>query len=579
MYTDSKEIVKMIKEKEGDSGITDLRTRMDEDFFDLYTLEEYDADEGYNSYTSSAPRNFFDKVLDGLNRAELSIQIKLPDDASETDREAAAKGELYLWGALNDIDRTMRNRGEPPLRQQVAFYACARGWISSRLVVHVLEDQTIFDCVAWDPLHVFWERGPKQLLWGAYKRNATKAQIKAEFDIDIKEWLGLKDKKDADITDFWDEESNSILVRQDFAKPPAPHGIGHPPIFIGSVGSMPTIQSKDYDSTMEYRGDSIWAASRNLYEPLNKITSRNMDLYDRSVVGSIIHKSKKGDKSLKGDPYKTYQEIKVSSDDDEEITPLVLPEISQVAGVLNQIINTDIAQSSLPYPLSYGGTRQAMSGAALGILAEGTRSVYNPRTELIEQFYTWLCEELLSQFKLKGQKPADLKGYKGDGEFFKVSVKPKDIDENWFVSVDCSPKMPRDRETEIMMSLAATQQRSPQDVPLISKQTAREDIMELRDPDAEADKVLEEMGMSLPPIQVTQIAKALKERGRPDLAEDVLMLLNPQGAQRQPQIPPNLLQAVVEALGMNEETKPLAEALVKVMTGQGQPSPPQQEVR
>ena len=52
------------------------------------------------------------------------------------------------------------------------------------------------------------------------------------------------------------------------------------------------------------------------------------------------------------------------------------------------------------------------------------------------------------------------------------------------------------------------------------------------------------------------------------------MLLNPQG-QRPPQLPPELLKAAVEGLSLNPQTRPIAEAIMKVMgVGQGQGTPP-----
>ncbi len=554
MYDDITKIQQLIKDKEDELG--SLHTIMSSDF-DLLTLKEYEAEAGYESYTSSAPRNFFDKVIDGVNRAELTIQIRLPEDASEKDRRGASVGELYLLGALNEIDRNFRNMGEPLLREQMAYYIGLRGWIGLRVLVYPLKDRTVFDILVWDILHTTWEKGPNGLLWAASKRKLTKAQIKSEYDIDIK-------GKDAELIDWFDEERNSVIIEDDWAKKPREHKIGHVPCFILPVGSMPTLQTKDYKSTIEYRGDSVWSASRNLYKPMNKITSRLMDVYERAVVGSIVHKSKDGKKALADDPYKTWQEIKI--EEGEEITPLELPKAPPETAALHSIINTDIQTSTLPYPLAYGGTRQAMSGAALGVLIEGTRSVYSPRTGCLEQSFTWLCEELLGQYNERGIK-VNLRGFQPDGKFFSVKVKPREIDPEWYVVVKCEPRMPRDREAEIMMSLAATQRRGPEDIPLVSKQTAREDILGLRDPDAEGDKALAEMGMALQPILISQIVAALKKRGREDLAQDVLMLLNPQGAQRQqqPQLPPELIMAAVEALSVNPETAPIAEAIMKVM--------------
>lgn len=564
-YTAS-EILTLVKEKEEE--LNALYTRMDEDF-DLYALTGYEADEGYESYTSSMPRNFFDKVTDGLSRAEMTLQIKLPEDATIAEQKAASLGELFLFGALNQIDRNLRARGEPPLREGLGFWANLRGWIGLKALVYVVDGETVFDVQSTDILHLTWEMGHDGLLWLNTKRKISKAQVKAEYGITI-------NTKDTELLDFWTPKTNSILIEQSFAKPPTEHKRGHIPFFVGAVGAMPTVLDKEFNSTIEHRGDSVWTASRKLFNPFNKITSRTMDLYERSVAGSLIHKSPMGDKSIEGDPYKTFQEIKIGKD--EEIAPLEAPEPPATTAILHSIISQDIQQSTLPYPLAYGGTTQAMSGTALSVLVDATRSVYDPRTSLLEEAYTWLCEEMLTQYTQKGIKAVNLNGNKPDGKFFYVKVRPKEINPKWTVSVVIEPKMPRDRQIEIMTALAATQQRSPQDIPLISKQTAREDILKIRDPSAEEDKALSEMGESLPPILATKIAAALKARGQDDLAQDVLMLLAPQEAQRtaNPQLPPQLLAAAIEALAANPQTRELAAMMLKALgvtgtRGQGAP--------
>ena len=574
------EIIELINLKEAD--LEELRNQQEEDF-GLLTLEKYvptdnsgRAMEGYQAYTSSQPANFFDKVTDAINRAELSIQIKLPEDAKEKETDAASKGELYLFGALSAIDRRLRKRGEPPLRESLAYLMNLRGWLVMRALVYELKGETVFDVLPWDFLHTTWESGINGLLWGANKRLITKAQAKELYQVELK-------AKETTLIDFFDEENNSIIIDSEFVKEPTKHGIGHCPVYIAAVGSMPTIQTKTFESTIEHRGDSVWARSRNLYDPFNKIVSRTMDLYERSVVGSIIHKSKKGDKALPGDPFKTWQEIKLSTQDEEELEVLPVPKAPPETAVLHSIINTDIQTSTLPYPLAYGGTKQAMSGAALSVLADATKSVYSPRTGVMSQAYTWLCEELLSQFKENGKK-MDFSGYDSKEHFFKVGVKPKDIDPAWYVSVTVAPRMPRDMEAEIMMSLAATKSSGPGDIPLLSKRTAREDIMKIRDPSAEENKAMVEMGMALPPILLTQVAAALQKAGKTDLAQDVMMLLNsqgggqgaaPQGPQGQPPGPPPALVQLVQQLAANPQTAPIAQAIVQAMQqGAGAPQGP-----
>ncbi len=393
-------------------------------------------------------------------------------------------------------------------------------------------------------------------------RKASKAQVLAEYGIEIA-------TKDTDVIDFWDAERNSVLVNEVFAKNPTPHNIGHVPVLIGHVGSMPTLQSGDFDTTVQYQGDSVWGASGKLYEPQNRYISSLMDIHERSIVGSLVHWSRDGAKQLKGDPYRSYQEIQLEYDV-EDLKPLVLPEPPPVTSALLGLIEADIQQSTLPYPLAYGGTQQAMSGRALSVLSDATRSVYEPRTAALADAYTWLCEELLVQFVKKGNKAVTLRGFRPDvrkeKQFFGVTVGPDKIDSDWFVRVKVEPRMPRDEEAEIGMALAATQKRGPEDIQLLSKQTARETILQLQDPDAEEDKVLAEMGKALPPIIAANVAAALKRRGEDELAEQVMLLLRPPQQRQTPQLPPELIEAIVAVL-VKVGAKDLASAFVQALGG------------
>ena len=181
LFTDAGDILKAVKYQQAE--MEDLRIRMEDDF-DVYKLTEYSAKSGYESYTSTAPKNFFDKILDGVNRAALTINIRTDEGAKEDERDDANQGELFLIGALNDIDRRARFRREKALRRNIAFMACLRGWIALRCLVYIPEGEknTIFDVLSWDPMHVTWEDGPGGLVWAAYQRKATNPRYMRNMD-------------------------------------------------------------------------------------------------------------------------------------------------------------------------------------------------------------------------------------------------------------------------------------------------------------------------------------------------------------------------------------------------------------
>ena len=51
-----------------------LRTRMDDDH-KLYRLEEFDAGEGYQAYTSNEPQVYADKLISWMTTAEMVVRV------------------------------------------------------------------------------------------------------------------------------------------------------------------------------------------------------------------------------------------------------------------------------------------------------------------------------------------------------------------------------------------------------------------------------------------------------------------------------------------------------------------------
>jgi len=541
LFTDPAEIMSMIADKKVELG--DLHQRM-EDEYGYFELAEYQAKRGYESFTSTAPKNYFDKILDGVNRAAMTIQVKVDESSKEDERDAANEAELFLLGALEDIDRRNRKRRQKALRRATAFMSCLRGWVAMRAIVYVPEgeEETVFDVVAWDPIHTFWEDGEDGLVWAAHQRKSSKAQIRKKYGYEI-------EGKDATITDWWDGVNNLILVDDVFVKEPdedAEHGLDHTPVFIGNVGDMPDIQTKEFsgsgstNNTLKQQGESVFTTPAGLIEPRNKYISHLMDVAERSRSGSIIHYSKDGKKSIEGNPYRSYTEIKLSIDQKEKIEPLILPPAPPEIGAVFGSIEHDWQQSTLPYPLAYGGTSAAESGRALAIRIEATRSAYSPRTHLLREVYQWLCEEILGQFANPNREAKEVtldgKNPKMDADqaYFRVTKKPQDIKPDWSIDVIVEPRLPRDEETEINMAIAATRGGPNGEQPLMAMRTARTDILKLRNPDNEEQKVLLEMGQTMRPIMVRRIAKAMEDAGDTEGAQLIMEMAQAEElAQRQ----------------------------------------------
>ncbi len=517
MFDTVNDIKAVILQSETDQG--ELRARFEE--HEAYAVgEDFVTPAGYESYTSPAPQNHMDKVMDGINRSQQQLQIKLGDDATEDERRQASQAELYLLGALNDVDRNLARRNEPPLRGSLGYLMSVRGYYCLKAVVYERKGKMYFDVAAWDPMHVTYDYGSFGLLWIARKRRVSKEAIFKEYGQEI-------GGKNGWVTDFWDEDRNSVIIDDLFAKSPTAHKLEEIPILYGAVASRPNMQNRNGDATLKDRGDSIYHSAIKTFEPTNRFTSQLMDIQSKSITGSIVHQSKTGQKKLRGDPHAKYMEIQ--TEEGESISMLELQQVPEVTAALLGILDRDGQQSMLPSPTAFGGANENFSGRALVLLADATQSVFTPRTGALGVCYRWLSEQLLSQFAQKG-KSQEFRGFDASGSFFTVKIKPTDLNKGWFVSASFTPQLPRDLEADILTAVQATTSNGEGGQPIMSMDTARETIVKMRNPDAEADKVAVEKGESLPPIQIQTMAAALVKAGKPEIAEQVLALQQPETA-------------------------------------------------
>ena len=525
-------IIDLVTTKRGTTSFEELLQQMETDF-DLFTLKPYVAEKDHQSYTSPAPKNDFNKVLAGLNKATLTWQIVTAEDAPQSERDAANDGEKLLTGVLDRVDRQLRKIGEPPLRQGIGWYAGARGMSGLKCLIYANDQkETVFDIKPIDPMHMAWEQGAEGLVWWAYLYHISKAEALERWGITL-----TTKEQDAIIIDFFTQKINAIVLYMggassltgQFVKEVAPHGLDHVPAWVGFASSMPTVYTRDSLPTLKYRAASVYASSRGIYEPHNKQVSFIMDTAEKSVAGTLIYETEEGKKGIEGDPYANWQVIRTKKG--EVLKPLDPPKVPPESAVILSVIDRDKQQSTVPYPTGYGIDQQAHSGAALSMMNDGTKSVYSPFTGLIEDAFQWLCEEIISQFKAKGQT-LKLQGFDPAGKFFAFEAKPQTIKDDWYIKVTCEPKLPRDEAGELQMALAATQPRA-NGKPFMSDYTAREKIVKMQNPDAEETRIqsqlVNDMIDKLPAMQVRQVAKALIDKGDIQGAKEFLATIPPPG--------------------------------------------------
>ncbi len=161
-----------------------LRSRMDDDH-KLYRLDEFDAGEGYQSYTSNEPQVYADKLIAWMTSAEMVVRIPYGNSDREQ-RENNDSKEKFLIGLLKAADERLIMRMQPGLRQQMAWFIALRGWFSGRaLLVKDDDGETFVDIQPWDPMHTYWGQGKNDLDWACYKSKKTPSEIKASYDVEV----------------------------------------------------------------------------------------------------------------------------------------------------------------------------------------------------------------------------------------------------------------------------------------------------------------------------------------------------------------------------------------------------------
>ena len=96
-----------------------LRTRMDDDH-KLYRLEEFDAGEGYQSYTSNEPQVYADKLISWMTTSEMVVRVPY-NNAEREQRENNDAKERFLIGLLKNADDRVTARFQPTVKAQLAW--------------------------------------------------------------------------------------------------------------------------------------------------------------------------------------------------------------------------------------------------------------------------------------------------------------------------------------------------------------------------------------------------------------------------------------------------------------------------
>ena len=491
-----------------------LRTRMDADH-QLYKLVPYEAGDGYQSYTSNEPQTYADKVVAWLTASDMIIRIP-PNGNPRNNREINNDKERFIIGALRSANERLVRQLVPSLKDQLAWNITVRGWYAGRaLLTKNGEGKTSIDVTPWDPMHTHWGVGPDGLAWACYRIKKTTEEIESQYGIRLGD-----SHTDADgvlVYDYYDTEYNTVVVPGRFIKKRTPHGAeGKVPVFLGPVGSTPLVQSLEWSSiedTLEDYGESVYKATRDLYDKHNMMMSVMLELTARARKQGLKVKSRDGTKTLEEDPYKEGTEISLGQGEDVE--PLGLMEMARESGAFMGLVSGEMQRGSIPHTV-YGEIPFQLSGFAINTLRQGVESVLVPRVAAMQKAYKQIADMLCDQYQSGSFEAMELAGRDNNRMYFSETITPARIRDGGDPEVKLVTNLPEDDMSRYGMAQIAREGPTP----LLPDLWIRDNILGIQDSDQIEDAVKEQIAeRTLPEAGIWSLYQASVKQGRDDLAQ------------------------------------------------------------
>lgn len=484
-----------------------------------------DGTPNFEKFVSNGPAAFLDKMVSWVSGAALKLQMEYGQD-TRVEREALDDAERFFYGCFQANDERLELRTELPLQDQLAWYACARGWLTGRcvMVTDPLTGEVNADITPWDPLHTSWATGSRGLLWICHRSRRTLGQVVEEFGGDAAQWQagtvgpGSGGEPELDVYDFWSDQFNAVVIGKEYALPPTPHAgallrVPRVPGYVVPVGSRPMIirgktsGSATLRSAVADYGESVFRSNRNLYDKLNFAMSVRLTLAALARSRAYTLTSQDGSKTLKSNPYAAGAGTPLAEGDKLELLPLL--ESGRDNEEVVQFLMGEIQRGSIPFP-AYGELGLAISGYAIKLLLQGIDSPLAPILKAMNSAYRQMCALLKDQYLTRAFGSMELSGLDRNRKWFRATVTPDRLQGIGIPKVALEARIPQD-DLGKMQLVQMAREGNP---PYLPDQYLRDTISGLPDTDLVQDQLdMQEAQRLLPTARLLNLMRASERRG------------------------------------------------------------------
>lgn len=372
-----------------------LNQRQDNDLLKYY-LDEYTMKDSHNAplpnvenITLNDPRTYADRVIADLTAASMKFTV------SDCEPRFHHDIEQYYRRTFEDNDYNLSLQEIEELNFALNWYGCIRGWIATRTLVYkdVNSGLSFIEIMPLDTRWMKWAADRQGTVWALTEATMTKDEILASYGKKI-------ESAQTTVYELWTRSDFKVYQGTGtLLTDPIVHNIGHCPVSVLPVPSQPTAPrgvqgiGRVEDEGLLRRGESIYAANRDVYDKLNALASTWATMNKMQFMSPIAFVSAKGRK-LAIRPYGLG--IVMNLKEGEKFIELPTKEMTASGQALFGQLSAAAQRGSLSN-IDYGHLSFELSAVAIAKLTGERNQITLPRLKANAAMYKRICQSIKAQ--------------------------------------------------------------------------------------------------------------------------------------------------------------------------------------
>lgn len=395
---------KLVTEKRAEMG--DIFKRMDDDE-GIYLLKPYEmyhlppqqtrkVDDVVN-VTLNDPLIFAQKAIAVMCGAQMQSIV----EGRKLSGKQTTKLEEFLADIFYMIDEWLPRRRLPSFDGYTNEQICMRGRILGRSCIRIDSERGLIpDVVPLDSRFYVDDTDGNDILWGAPWYQRSRANIERQYSRDTDRPLVFKNKKTAEVIDYWDKDQEIVFVDGRVIRDQ--ENIYKYPPFIFTVcpaGSM--FASED---ATKHQGESILWADRGLWAEKNRTATLMQTMNVNALHPPLQYESDHGENMppMEKSPYKSRTTRGIQKGT-KGYFPLPFSDINRATTLFYSILESSLQRGSLS-AIDYGTLTFPLSAIAITRLTGSRDDIFLPRIQAKAIFYRDLSRMVINQCIALGQK-------------------------------------------------------------------------------------------------------------------------------------------------------------------------------